>query len=333
MNLTDKFSETYCSRLLSLVLVCLILLVAGCQQETPEVTEEEAAPAESVAEEPAETIPEITGAVETFVNAEEKPAILVTGATGKQGGALAAELQARGFYVRGFTRDASQPKALTLAESGIEMVEGDFTRPDTLLAAMQDMYGLFLVTPNIPEQVSYAENAIEAAKSAGIRHIVYSGNLSGHPDYVRPDTYKARIERMVKESGIDYTILRPVTFMENYAGLKDEIARHGIRDPRRPDTLQQFISVKDIGFIAAGDEMTGEELAALFSRVMGIPVEYHQVAWEEWSETRPPHLIELYRWTEEGAVRVDIEALRQDYPDLRTFEQYLRETGWENWTG
>ncbi len=323
--------------LLSVTLACLILSITGCQRETPEVAEDTAPiTAETAAAETAEARPDVA------IAEDETQVILVTGVTGRQGGALAAELLRRNFHVRGLTRDPSQPRALSLSESGVEIVEGDFGEPDKLEIAMQEVYGVFLNTPNVPEQVTFAQNVIDAAKTGGVRHIVYSSNLSAHPDYVTPNMPKALVEQMVRDSGIDYTILRPVTFMENYAGLREEIATNGIRDPRRPDTRQQFISVRDIAFFAAeafekpilwvgseeniaSDELTNAELAALFSNILGTPVSFEQLTWEKWGENVPPRLVELHRWSEDSSFHVNVAALREENPKMMTFERYLRE--------
>lgn len=346
MNKISNLGSSISIKLLAVLLTGLLLTVSGCSEQSADDTASKApAPTSVTSEEPADLATEPV-AEDPAMDSETRPAILVTGITGRQGGALADELLIRGFQVRGLTRDASQPRAMSIAEFGIELAEGDFAEPDKLEAAMQGMHGVFLNTPNVPEQVSYAQNVIGAAKAAGIEYIVYSSNSSAHPNYVRPGMPKAEVERLVRESGIAYTILRPVTFIENYAGMQDQIAA-GVRDPRKPDTKQQFISVRDIAFLAAeafenpdewngreeniaSDELTNPELVELFSRMMGVPVEFEKISWEEWAETRPASMIELYKWYEEGDFNVDIAALREQYPNLMTFERYLRESGWED---
>ena len=273
--------------------------------------------------------------------------MLVTGITGQQGGAVAVELHKRGYPLRGLSRDINSPQAQALAAQGIAMVQGDFSDPASVQAAVTGVTGIFLNTPNGPDEVTQGKTVIDAAKSAGVRHIVYSTYTSADPQLGRPGMPKAEVESYLRNSGIGYTILRPVTFMENFARMKSAILRDGIRDPRKPDTRMLYISVKDIAFFCgeafdhpagwlgrelniASDTFTNPELAEIIGRVTGTPVSYTRITWDEWGKGMPPGLVDLYRWYENSGFSVDVAGLRKQYPNLYTMERYLRENGWEH---
>jgi len=78
----------------------------------------------------------------------------------------------------------------------------------------------------------------------------------------------------------------------------------------------------------ATDVLSGIELAAVFTEVTGSPVEYVQVPWEQWGAGRPAWLVNVYHWYEENGAMVDVASLREQYPGLRTFRNYLKGSGW-----
>ena len=139
--------------------------------------------------------------------------ILVTGATGKQGGAVARELLRRGYRVRGLTRNASSKRALALTALGIEMVQGDFDKPDTISSALQGAYGAFSVqnywehgkTAEIRQGVSFAD----AAQAAGVAHMVYSSVAHANESTgIAHFDSKYKIEEHIRMIGLPYTIFR-----------------------------------------------------------------------------------------------------------------------------
>ncbi len=290
-----------------------------------------------------------TEAVSPTALITQKPAILVTGITGRQGGALARHLLERGFQVRGLSRSLQKMKDIEAAEPKIEMMQGDFNDPESLRRAMAGMYGVFLNTPVAPETIVMGQNAIDAAKASGVQYIVYSTYLFSDPELGRPDMVKAVVEKYLRDSGLGYTVLRPVTFMENMNGKQDVMATVGIRDPRNPTIKRQYISVNDIGLIAAevfenpdewdgrdqniaGDELTNPELVDMFSRLMGIQIKFEQTTWEEWAKERPSGFVKQLDWHKRRSnFLVDLATLRKQFPNMIAYEEYLIKTGWENW--
>lgn len=272
--------------------------------------------------------------------------ILVTGATGNQGGAVARHLLEDDWKLRALVRDPSKPAAQTLAKSGVELVEGDLRDPASLYLAMDDCHGAYLVTtprdsgPDVEVQEGY--NFADAAAHAGIEHLVFSSvigaDLENGSDYQWP---KHKIEKRLVKLGLPATIWRPVSFMENFLWQKYEILSGHLKAPVAPDVVRQFMAVDDIGrFVAlafrehdhflnvtreiASDEMTMPEVAALFSLVLDLPVVYDEV--------EPPAGTPAVRNPAPGETaprRADLEALRDLMPGgLTTLEQWIRSQDW-----
>ncbi len=285
----------------------------------------------------------------TAAESANKPLkILVAGATGRQGGAVADQLLSRGHKVRGMTRKPDGKKAQAVAAKGVEVVQGDYGDPESLRAAMQGVDGVFFYTAFSPNELTHGMNVIEAAKAAGISHLVYSLGAAADPEEGMAGAVAGQIEMQIRESGIPHTVVRPVAFMENYRGQQRRITQNGIVDSRAPDRIAALIAIPDIGFFVAeafdhpdewlgqavnisGDQMTMQELAATFSRVTGQEIPYNRMPLEEYLRIFPPPLQPLFRWYDEVGYVADTAGWRARYPNLITLEQYLVETGWENW--
>lgn len=279
--------------------------------------------------------------------------IFVTGATGQQGGAVVRHLLKEGWRVRGLSRNSQKPEARALAELGAEIVEGDMEDLASLHKHMKGAYGVFSVqnywTAGYEGEVRQGINVAEAAKSEGIRHLVYTsvGGADRNSGLTHFES-KWEIEKKIAALGLPATILRPVFFMENYNatayGFGDNIRQGKFITALPPDTKLQLIAVDDIGkFTAiafskpndyigkglelAGDDLTMPETAKVFSRLLNRPVEYVQLPLEqvlqqneEWGK--------MLQWFIAEGYKADIAALGRIYPDLQNFEQWARKSGW-----
>ncbi len=186
--------------------------------------------------------------------------IAVTGATGQQGGAVARKLLADGWKVRALTRDLNKPAAQALAQAGAELVAGDMDSRSELDAAFQGVYGVFSVQnfwlPNVgfEGEIQQGKNVADAAKAAGVQHLVYSSVGSAHRGMGQKHfESKWIIEQYIHTLDIPYTILRPVVFMDN---LQLEPRLHSRMAPSLawgcgPIKDVQSIAVEDIGVFAA----------------------------------------------------------------------------------
>jgi uncharacterized protein YbjT (DUF2867 family) len=273
--------------------------------------------------------------------------ILVTGATGKQGGAVLHHLQGRGFSIRILTRHPDKPAARALIGGGVDVVQGDLNDPASLTRALEDVYGVYSVQESrggAEAEIRQGINLADAANRSGVSHLVYSSVGSADQNTGIPHfDSKFRIEEHLRSTGIRYTIFRPVFFMENWFGSKDQIEEGILAQPLNPETRLQMIAVDDIGaFVAAafehpghwegraidiaGDELSMTEIAEAFSRSVGREVRYRQVPWDAFEEQAGHEITVMYQWFQNVGYHVDIAALRQELPSLTSFDRWLNNT-------
>lgn len=174
--------------------------------------------------------------------------ILVTGATGHQGGAVARHLLEEGWPVRVLTRDASKPAAEALDTAGAHVVEGDMDDPSSLPDTLEGVYGVFSVQNfwevGYEREVAEGKALADAAFDAGVRHFVY--NSVGSADRnTRLSHFESKweVENYVRRLGLRYTIFRPVFFMDNFLGMREQITQGKITMGLRRDTGSSSISV------------------------------------------------------------------------------------------
>ncbi|GAB2941600.1 NmrA/HSCARG family protein [Micromonospora polyrhachis] len=278
-----------------------------------------------------------------------KKTILVTGATGGQGGAVGRRLLATGWAVRALVRDPDEPEASALTALGAELVVGDLNDPESLRAAARGVYGVYSMqaadfTDPQPEiEVRQGRNVADAARAVGAAHLVYSSvGGAAHSSGVAHFESKAEIEAYVDASGVPATVLRPVFFMDNWRYLLPE-AKDGERVVSialGADTPLQMVALTDIGRIAveafdkpaeflgkkieiAGDELTVRQMVDLFAKVDGIPTRFERQPIEQ-LRVAVEEFAKMYHWLDEQGYRADIVALRQRHPGLLTFEEWLR---------
>src|SRR5688572_288276 len=185
--------------------------------------------------------------------------IAVTGATGQQGYAVAKKLLADGWKVRALTRDPNKPAAQELKSLGAELVSGDLDKRAELDAAFQGVYGVFSVQnfwlPNVgfEGEIRQGKNVADAAKAAGVQHLVYSSVGAAHRGLGQKHfDSKWQIEQHIHSLGIPYTILRPVAFYENFNWERASILNGTFNAiGLRPEKERQLISVEDIAVFAA----------------------------------------------------------------------------------
>lgn len=277
--------------------------------------------------------------------------ILVTGATGKQGGAVVRHLLKGGFIVRALTRDPHKPKAQALAEQGASVVQGDLDDRAAISQALEGAYGVFSVQnffeTGYEGEVQQGVTLADAALAANVQHFVYSsvGSAYAHTGIPHFES-KWEVEEHIRAIGLPYTIVRPVALMENWEAQRDQILGGKLEWPLDPDKSLQQVSVDDIGAFAldafehpdkslgrevdlAGDESTLPQLAQTFSRVIGRQVSYIQLPWEQFQQAAGEEITVMNKWFNNVGYSAKIAALREEYPELTTFEQYLRRHGWE----
>jgi uncharacterized protein YbjT (DUF2867 family) len=283
-----------------------------------------------------------------MTNSKQK--ILVTGATGNQGGAVARHLlQRRQFIVRAFVRDKNKLAAQTLKQSGAEIVEGNLNDRASIDRALEGISGVFSVqalTDGQEVEIRQGKALAAAAKAMGIKHFVYSSvggaeRKTGIPHF----DSKFQIEEYVRAIGLPYTIMRPVFFFFNYNMMRPMIENGTLLQPLCPNTKLQQLSEEDYGIMVAevfertsdflnrekqvaSVNMTMTEIAASFSRVMGKTVSYQQIPFEVFEQQAGKELTTMYRWFERVGYDADSAELKRDFPEPTDFESYLRDQGW-----
>lgn len=290
-----------------------------------------------------------------------KMTVLVTGATGLQGGATARHLLAAGHAVRALVRDPETPKARALARAGAELVSGDMRDRESLRTAVRGVQGVFSVQPTegypgtapdftTADEVRLGLNVADAAEDAGVGHIVYAsvGGVDRSPGIRRWES-KWQIERHIAALALPATILRPVRFMENQShpslGVRDGV----LTDVLRPDTPLQLIAADDIGAFAAlafadpdryigralelaGDELTMTQIVAAISRATGRAVTYRAIPREALIGGDPDGIAGYEFGNDRGGWRADIPMLGRLHPNLMDFDTWLTEHGVRQFT-
>jgi len=151
--------------------------------------------------------------------------IAVFGATGKQGGGVAAALLAEGkFTVRAVTRNQNSAKAQALKTQGAELVEADLEKPETIPNAVKGAYGCFLITDywahmSMPKEIAQGKSVVDACKAAGVKHLVFSGLENIEATVGKPCPHfdgKAHIVDYIKEAGVPNSIVELSLYMENF---------------------------------------------------------------------------------------------------------------------
>lgn len=230
---------------------------------------------------------------------ENKRVILVFGATGQQGGSVAAALLKAGWSVRALVRDPAAGKAAALRDAGAETVAGDLSDVASLRVAMDGVYGVFSVQPSSPggtvtddDEIRFGISIADLARECGVAHLVYSSVASAEAGVgLGHFESKLRIEAHIATLPLNATIIRPSTFMEMLVMPGFGLDRGHFNFFMRPDQPMGILAVCDIGLCVAaifagparyagatldlaGDVVTGRDLATLFGAAAGRTIAY-----------------------------------------------------------
>ncbi len=275
--------------------------------------------------------------------------ILVTGATGQQGGAVARALLAKGQKIRVMTRNPD--KASALVKAGAEVVKGDLTNPGDLQAALRGVHGVFAMsTPfeaGMDAEVRQGIEMADAAKRAGVAHYVYTSVGSAHRHTGIPHfESKWKVEQHIKKIGLPATILRPVWFMENFTTFAKPSAEGVLSLPMKSGRKLAMVALKDIGEFGAaafvrpkdflgqaidlaGDDLTMAEVAALLSRTMGRPIRFQEFPLEQAEAAMGHDFAVMFKWFDDVGYAIDVPGLKQQFGlPLTTFAEWARTVDW-----
>jgi uncharacterized protein YbjT (DUF2867 family) len=275
--------------------------------------------------------------------------VLVTGATGRQGNAVARELLVRGHKVKAMTRKPEGEGATALARLGAEVVRGDLDDAASLERALEGAWGVFAVQntweAGVEREEVQGKRIAEIARKKGVQHFVYSSVGSAHRKTGIPHfDNKWRVEETVRALGFpSHTILRPVFFMENFLSpwFKPAIDGGKLMMGIEPETVLQMIAVADIGkygLVAferhrevnrreidiAGDAQAMPETARIIGQAIGRTVTFVPVPIAEVRKSSEDYAIML-EWFDRVGYDVNVPAVAKEFG--------IRPTALAEWAG
>ena len=223
--------------------------------------------------------------------------ILITGATGNVGRQVVNQLVNRGADVRAELRALVRDPATSNLPAGVQTVQGDLLDVDALRRAFDGVTTLFLLNAVVPDEFTQALLALNLAREAGIKRVVYLSVI--HSDrYLNVPHFAGKfgVERMLEQMGFGATILRPAYFMDNDHSIQDVVRNYGVYPMPIGSKGLAMVDVRDIAEVAAiellrreraseplplarinlvgPDTLTGEAVAALWSATLGRTVAY-----------------------------------------------------------
>ena len=285
---------------------------------------------------------------------KDRDVILVSGATGQQGGAIARHLLSRGYRVRAMTRKPQEAKAQALSAAGAQVVAADLDDAASLERALDGAWGAFAIQntweAGVEREEEQGKRFAEVAKKSGVSHLVYSSVGSADRDTGIPHfDNKFRVEQKVRSLGFpSWTILRPVFFMDNFLSpwFKPGIAEGKLIMAVEPDTVLQMIAVDDIGWFGsraferheemngldvdiAGDQHTLPEIAQILSRAAGRKIEFVRAPIEEVRKGSADYA-KMLEWFDRVGYDADIEDLKKQYGYRPTsFADWAAQAKWK----
>ena len=263
--------------------------------------------------------------------------VLVTGATGQQGGSAARHLAKNGHRVRALTRNVTGPAAQALAASGIQVIPGDLDDGESVSKALEGVDAVFLITTpferGIETEMRHAFTVVDAARAAGV-FVVYTSvanadRATGIPHF----DSKFAVEERIRSTGVDATILAPAYFMENIRYALPQLQQGVFGSPLPPSLPLMQVAVSDIGATAAavladrsrhigqrydlaGDELSPQDQATILSTVTGRTIQYVNVPLAAIRQSMGEDGVKMYEWFERTGYSIDRDALRRTFPDV-----------------
>ncbi len=281
----------------------------------------------------------------------QKLTVVVTGATGKQGGAVARGLLERGHKVRAIRRDPNSSPAKSLAGAGASIVTASLDDTAAITKALEGATSLFAMTTPYggaaDAETKQGFAAVDAAKAAGVHLVFTSVGSANRQTGVPHFDSKYEVEKHIAKASVRATILAPVAFMENLYFAKEQLAKGVYATALPPTRPHAQIAVADIGAVAvrvlegadrftgkrfdlAGDELTGNEALAILSRVTGRAFTYYQIPLDFVRQRMGEDAVKMYEWFDRVGFTVDRAALHREFPDVafQDFESWAKTQDW-----
>lgn len=285
-------------------------------------------------------------------------AILVIGGTGTVGSQTVQNLLEKGEKVCVMTRSAEKAASLPAGVSG---VVGNLSDPPSLTKAFVGIEKVFLITPVHPDESVHGQNAVRAAKKAGVKKIVYlSVVMPPDSDVIPHFASKVPVENAIKESGMAYTILRPDNFFQNDFWYKDVMLEYGLYPQPLGAKGINRVDIRDIADAATNalvesgfegktinlhgpDALTGKDCAFIWGKHLGTEINYMGDDLAKWSESAsaslPAWMVHdfriMYDYFQKKGMKPDgndaVEAEKILHHKPRTFDAFCAESaaGWK----
>ena len=275
--------------------------------------------------------------------------IFVTGATGKQGGAVVKNLLRHGFNVKALTRNKDSSAAQLLKQKNVDLIQGNLDDTATYFHQLKEVDGVFCVldyTKGAEKEIRQGIDLANMAKENGVKHFLYSSVIGADAHTGIPHwESKFRIENHIKQTGLSYTIIRPSSFYENFLipQVKSRLLKGKLVIPTHKNKVQQFISTEDIGKISttifmnpekysnqtinlATEQLDGLQVTAIFSKVWNKPIGYQQLPGIITRLAMGKDLYKMFSWINKNdAVFIkDLDALKKEFPGLLSLEEWIK---------
>jgi uncharacterized protein YbjT (DUF2867 family) len=275
--------------------------------------------------------------------------VVVTGATGRQGGAVARHLLTEGWRVRAVTRSPGSERARRLAAAGADLVQADMASPGDLRRVCAGAHGVFSVqnpmTGGEQGEVDQGRNVVDVAADCGVTHLVYGSAGPGTPGTgVAAWDRKLEVAEHARRRGVPLTVLRPMAFMELMTDkdLYPPVAMwHLMPKLVGEDRPLPWLAAEDLGAVAArafadpasyvgvdlglaADLRTSGECREIWRRVTGRRP--RRVPMPVWLFERfvGPDLTRMWRWLATHDVDVDVARTRALVPAAMTVAEFVR---------
>lgn len=275
--------------------------------------------------------------------------IFVTGATGKQGGAVVRNLTREGFAVKTLTRNKDAAQAADLKQPGVELIQGNLDDPPTYHQHLKNIDAVFAVldfTQGTHREIKQGIDLANYAKENGVNHFLYSSVIGAdlHTNIPHWES-KFKIENHIKEIGLSYTIIRPCFFYENFLipDVKKRLLKGKLVVPLHKNKVQQYISSEDVGRIAtqiflspekykgqiinlAAEQMDGIAAAGIFSKVWDKPVRYQQLPGIITRLAMGKDLYKMFNWINKNdAIFVkDLDTFKKEFPGMLNLDSWIK---------
>jgi len=301
--------------------------------------------------------------------ADKKKIILVTGATGSQGGSVVDALlkdKDGGWEIRALSRNPDNEKAKALAKKGVSVIKGDYSDEKALREGLKGAYAFFAMTnfwdpASMGKEVELGKKMVDIAKEAGVHHFIWSSladvaKISKNKYHVPHFTDKATVEQYAISKGLHSTFIAPAFYFQNFVGFfppkKDDKGVWVFTVGVKETSYLTAYDVEDTGgatlaalkhpnewknkFIPlAGSHMHPQEYVSVFSKVTGLPAKYNYVSPEDWAKFPFPgakEMAEMFGYFNEFTYfggTHDLSLGKKAFPQLKSFEEWLKSSGWK----